>query len=207
MVENPFTIDEIDKEILSIIQTEPSIEISDLAEKMNKSENIISSRILKLERRNLLSTLRGINAKKIEICLASAEICTKNPVAVMNKLKNCPYVINAFRKTGTNDVLVLFASKEISSTDEILNKCYRTDSNIKSIDVSYIFEPMKDFIFPLNFAIDQDVICRNECNSYKTSKTYNNLKSKPFTIISKENMEKEKISESNHTQNESIEVQ
>jgi DNA-binding Lrp family transcriptional regulator len=204
MVESPFEIDDMDKALLNVIQQNPSADVSDLAERLNKSENVIGSRILKLERRDLLSTIRGINAKKIEISLASAEISTKNPIAVMNKLRNCPYVVNAFRKTGTNDVLVMFASKEIASTDEILNKCYRTDPNIKTIDVSYIFEPMKDFVFPINFAVGGDVVCRNECNPIKS---INSFKTKTSTTLPKPETNKGKSSEHHSNKEEFIEVQ
>jgi len=162
MYESILSIDDLDKKILNLFQNDPHISQLDISQKLNVNKSIIGSRILKLERNNVLKTQIGIDFNKTEIKLASIDISTKNQVNFYDKVKNCPFIIQAIKKTGSDNVNIMLAAPDVCLADKIINTCFRNNEDIKSIEVNYVISSIKDMIIPLNFDI-------NEFNDYGCS--------------------------------------
>ena len=77
-------IDEIDKNIIEMLQSKPSITHSEIAKKLDRSQPAIGARIKKLEDKGILATQIGVNFNQIDILnLIKVEISTSNPNEIL----------------------------------------------------------------------------------------------------------------------------
>ncbi|MHA1340444.1 MAG: Lrp/AsnC family transcriptional regulator [Promethearchaeota archaeon] len=187
---NELKLDELDKKIILMLQMDSEISTEFIANFMGISEKIIKSRILTLEQNNIIVKKYGFNFKKngnntkenvediIDYKLASVLIKTKNAIPILKKLRRCPFVVNSFCKTGEFNIISFFIGKDFEDVNKILDKCYWTDPNIKSILSDFLFNPLDDFIFKVNFNLEDYIThgCPNEvyCNK-KNKKILSNL--------------------------------
>ena len=146
-----FKIDEIDKSIIEIIQREPMLTHTEIAKKVNRSQPTIGMRIRKLEKSGVLKFQAGINVKTMDLILARVEIQTLNPVDTIALVKNCPYMLNAFRLSGTSNFSILVVSNKLSHLDEIVNHHFRKDPNISEVYMDVITDVINDFVLPFDF--------------------------------------------------------
>jgi len=147
-------IDEVDKKIISLLQENPEMTHSQISEKVHKSQPAVGARIIKMKRKNLLCTQIGVNMAKIDIKLAKVEMLTKDAEAVLKKVEQCPFVLHAFKVSGPTNLCVMIAAPDIQTIDNMVDRCYRTDPNVNSANVSYIIHSVKDLILPINFNIE-----------------------------------------------------
>jgi len=149
-------IDEVDKKIINLLQKNPDLSTSEIAEKVYKTETSVGARITKLKRENLLDTQIGVNYKKNkDICLTFCNLTTKNSYDVLEKAKMCPFVFNAFNKTGSSNIIMIMNSPDIDIAQKVIDHCFRSDPNIKSIKADYIITSAKDLILPISFEIEK----------------------------------------------------
>jgi len=164
MFEHTLNIDDIDKEIITLLQENPEISHSEISRKVKKSQPAVGARILNLQRKNLLSTQIGINFKDIDLKLAKVEMMTKNVDQVLKKLQNCPFVMNAFKQSGNMNLFALVAVDDMKLCTKFVDNCLRKDPNILSINVNYIISTMKNLVLPINFEIEKYSSCStSEC--------------------------------------------
>ena len=146
-----FNIDQIDKNIIEIIQREPMLTHTEIAKKVNRSQPTIGMRIRKLEEAGVLKFQAGINVKTMDLILARVEIQTLNPDDTIDLVKNCPYMLNAFRLSGMSNLSVLIISDKLTHIDEIVNHHFRKDPNILEVYMDIITDVTNDFVLPFNF--------------------------------------------------------
>lgn len=165
MFEKVLSIDDLDKRILNLLQNDPHIAHSDISQKLNRNKSVISSRILKLERGNILKTQIGIDCNKTDIKLASIDISTKNNIDFYERVKNCPFIVQAFKKTGFNNINILLAAPDVHLADQIINTCFRNDEDIKNIEVNYVISSIKDMVLSLDLDIKEfnEYGCNKNC--------------------------------------------
>jgi len=72
------SIDDDDKKIIEMIEKDPDITHSDIAKEIEKSQPAVGARIIKLERKNLLTKQVGFNVKNVDIKVAIVYISTKD---------------------------------------------------------------------------------------------------------------------------------
>ncbi|MFX1307110.1 MAG: winged helix-turn-helix transcriptional regulator, partial [Promethearchaeota archaeon] len=70
------SIDNDDKKIIEMIEKNPDITHSDIAKEIDKSQPAVGARIIKLERKNLLTKQVGFNIRKVDIKVAIVYIST-----------------------------------------------------------------------------------------------------------------------------------
>ena len=108
-----FKIDEIDRNIIEIIQKDPMLTHTEIAKKVNRSQPTIGMRIRKLEKTGVLKFQAGINIKTMDLILARVEIQTLKPDDTIKLVKNCPYMLNAFRLSGASNLSILIISDKV----------------------------------------------------------------------------------------------
>ena len=113
MISEKLKLDDIDRKIISLVQEEPNLTHTQIAERIDRSQPTVGMRIRKLEKSGVLQFQPGINFKKVDLFLATVRINTKNPQEVMDMAKFCPFMLNAFRISGEHNVCVLLASSKI----------------------------------------------------------------------------------------------
>lgn len=151
MLSERLKLDEIDRQIISIVQEDPNITHTDIAEKINRSQPTVGMRIKKLEKSGVLVFQPGINFKKVNLFLATVEVKTKDPDEIMEMAKCCPFMLNAFRLSGEHNISILLASSKLDKLDNIINYHFRRNPDIGSVSMEIVTDIAKDFILPIDF--------------------------------------------------------
>ena len=168
-------IDVLDQRIIELMQEDPEITAEEISKIVKKSAPIVGARITKLMQNNFLNSQHGMNIKEIEPHMIKCDIEAQNPTKLMHKLNNCPFVMQAFKQSGTRNVSAIFIGDDYHDLDEMINTCYRLDDNIADVDANYIIYSAKDMVVPINFQIttfENHFGCanRNNCLSVESEK-------------------------------------
>ncbi|TFF95048.1 MAG: winged helix-turn-helix transcriptional regulator [Promethearchaeota archaeon] len=151
MISEKLKIDDIDRQIISLVQEDPNMTHTDIAEKIQRSQPTVGMRIKKLEKSGVLQFQPGINFAKVDIHLATVELKTSDPETVLDMAKCCPFMLNAFQLSGEHNILILLASSELDKLDRIVNYHFRKDEAVSSVSMEIVTKIAKDFILPIDF--------------------------------------------------------
>ena len=146
-----FKIDEIDRNIIELIQKEPMLTHTEIAKRVDRSQPTIGMRIRKLEKAGVLKFQAGINVKTMDLILARVEIQTLEPNETIELVKKCPYMLNAFRLSGTFNLSVLVIGSKLAHIDEMVNSHFRKNPNVTSVYMDIITDITNDFVLPFDF--------------------------------------------------------
>ena len=146
-----FKIDEIDRNIIELIQKEPTLTHTEIAKRVDRSQPTIGMRIRKLEKAGVLKFQAGINVKTMDLILARVEIQTLEPNETIELVKRCPYMLNAFRLSGTFNLSVLVIGSKLAHIDEMVNSHFRKNPNVSSVYMDIITDVTNDFVLPFDF--------------------------------------------------------
>lgn len=166
IVNNQYRMDEVDKHIIELIQKEPHLTHTQIAQKVNRSQPTVGMRIKKLEELGILQFQAGINLKSANLYLGKVDIFTSEPDLILKIAKECPFVINAFRTSGTSNIAIFIAGKTLGDLDRITNVHFRTHPKVKRINLETISDVANNFLIPLDFNFKQ---CK--CISHKSAET------------------------------------
>ncbi|MEE9376910.1 MAG: Lrp/AsnC family transcriptional regulator [Candidatus Lokiarchaeia archaeon] len=156
MLSEKMGIDDIDCKIMTLIQKEPNLSHSQIAEHVNRSQPTIGMRIKKLEKLGVLKYQAGITLKNNNLCFARVDIQTKNPLESFETVKNCPFLLNAFRLSGNMNISILAVGLNYNDLDQIINFHFRNNPDILKINTEIINDVVGDLILPFNLNFEQD---------------------------------------------------
>ncbi len=151
MISEKLKLDDIDRQIISLVQENPSLTHTQIAENINRSQPTVGMRIKKLEKDGVLQFQPGINFKKVDLFLATVEVNTRKPDEIIEMAKFCPFILNAFRLSGEHNICVLLASSKLDKLDNIVNYHFRNNPDIHSCSMEVVTEISKDLILPIDF--------------------------------------------------------
>lgn len=163
-----FKIDEIDKNIIELIQKEPTLTHTEIAKRVNRSQPTIGMRIRKLEDSGVLKFQAGINVKTMDLILARVEIQTLKPLEIIDLVKRCPYMLNAFRLSGSSNISVFITSPKLEHLDRIINCHFRKNKNVLNVHMNVVTDVVNDFVLPFDFDYSKceyssDGFCCGKC--------------------------------------------
>jgi DNA-binding Lrp family transcriptional regulator len=163
-----FQIDEIDRNIIELIQKEPTLTHTEIARRVNRSQPTIGMRIRKLEDSGVLRFQAGIDVKTMDLILARVEIQTLKPLETIELVKKCPYMLNAFRLSGSSNLSILVASTKLAHLDKIINQHFRKNKNVQNVHMNIVTDVVNDFVLPFDFDYNKcecksDGCCSLEC--------------------------------------------
>lgn len=150
-----FGLDDLDKDIIMLLQKNPSITHSEIAKKIGRSQPAVGSRIHRLEEKGVISSQFGLNFKHAKMNLVKVELATKDPEAILEMGKHCPFIINCMKLSGENNILILLASSNLSKIDNVINYHFRNHESITNVKMDIVTGFMKDLILPINFEMDE----------------------------------------------------
>jgi len=161
-----FKMDEIDKKIIALVQDQPNLTHTEIAEKVNRSQPTVGMRIRRLEEQGVLQFQAGINLKAADMYFARVDLQTNNPDKIYYIVKKCPFMLNAFRLSGNIDMSILMAGFNIEDIDKIVNTHLRSNPDVMMVTIDLITDIMTDFIIPFDFNFSKcecklDVHCWN----------------------------------------------
>jgi DNA-binding Lrp family transcriptional regulator len=151
MLSKKLDLDSIDQKIISLIQENPNLTHTQIAEKIDRSQPTVGMRIKKLEENGILKFQPGINFKNVRLTLATVELKTKDPDYVMEMAKYCPFILNGFRLSGDKNICLLLASSELEKLDNVVNYHFRDNPDVDTVQMEVVTEIAKDFILPIDF--------------------------------------------------------
>jgi len=151
MMSEVLKMDEIDKKIITLVQDQPNLTHTQIAEKVNRSQPTVGMRIRRLEEQGVLQFQAGINLKAADMYFARVDVLTNNPDKIYEIVKKCPFMLNAFRLSGNNDLSIMMAGFTIEDIDKIVNIHLRRDPDVMKVKIDLITDIMTDFIIPFDF--------------------------------------------------------
>ena len=160
------SIDDDDKKIIEMIEKNPDITHSDIAKEIEKSQPAVGARIIKLERKHLLTKQVGFNVKEVDIKVAIVYISTKDVEKIVEKIKNCPFINHAFKISGEFNVLCYIAASDLQTIEKLVDLCFRRDPNVINVKTNILIESIHDFVVPIDFTIENfdGRYCGPECS-------------------------------------------
>ena len=147
-------IDDDDKKIIEMIEANPDITHSDIAKEIEKSQPAVGARIIKLERKHLLTKQVGFNIKKVDIKTAIVFISTKDVDDIVEKIQECPFINHAFKISGDYNVLSFIAATDLQTIERLVDLCFRRDPNVLSVKTNILIDSIHDFVVPIDFQIE-----------------------------------------------------
>lgn len=149
MLSKNFQMDEIDRQIVEIVQKNPTITHTKIAQKVERSQPTIGLRIKKLRENGILEYQAGMNLRTADVYLGRLDLNTNNPEKYITLVDNCPYMINAYRLSGKNNLSVLIAHEAINNIEQIVNNYFRNEADVTHLELNIISQVAKDFILPV----------------------------------------------------------
>ncbi|MHA1328406.1 MAG: Lrp/AsnC family transcriptional regulator [Promethearchaeota archaeon] len=134
-------IDDDDYKIIELIEKNPDITHSEIAREIEKSQPAVGARIIKLERKHLLTKQVGFNIKNVDIKVAIVFISTKDVDKIVEKIKKCPFINHAFKISGEFNLL----------------------PNVINVKTNILIESVHDFVIPIDFQIEKFDFHSNNC--------------------------------------------
>jgi Lrp/AsnC family leucine-responsive transcriptional regulator len=151
MIDSVLNIDEIDKNIIELIQEQPTLTHTEIAKKVNRSQPTIGMRIRKLESTGLLKFQAGINIRNLDLIIARVDLQTLDAEGILTLVENCPYMLNAFRLSGTSNISILMVCSKLDDLDTIVNNHFRKNPNVIKVHIDIVTDMVKDFVLPFEF--------------------------------------------------------
>ena len=148
-------IDDADKKIIEMIEQDPNITHSAIAEEIEKSQPAVGARIIKLERKHLLTKQVGFNIKEVDIKVAIVFVSTKDVDEIIKKVEDCPYINHAFKISGEFNVLCFIAASDLQTIEKIIDLCFRKAPEVNNVKTNIIIESIHDFVVPIDFQIEK----------------------------------------------------
>ncbi len=149
------SIDDADKIIIEMMEKNPDITHSAIAKEIEKSQPAVGARIIKLERKHLLTKQVGFNVKEVDIKVAIVYISTKDVENVVEKIKNCPFINHAFKISGEFNMLCFIAASDLQTIEKLVDLCFRRDPNVINVKTNILIESIHDFVVPIDFTIEK----------------------------------------------------
>ena len=144
-------MDEIDRQIISLVQKNPAYTHTELAKMVNRSQPTVGMRIRKLEEMGVLQFQAGINMKTADLCFARVELETSNPQAIFDIVKKCPFMLNCFRESDELNLSVYLVGFTFKEIERIVNFHFRNKPDVNRVIIKIVTDVLVDLILPLDF--------------------------------------------------------
>jgi len=148
-------IDDDDYKIIEMMEKNPDVTHSAIAREIEKSQPAVGARIIKLERKNLLTKQVGFNVKEVDIKVAIVFIATKDVEVIVSKITKCPFVNHAFKISGEFNLLCFVAASDLQTIEKLVDLCFRKDPNVINVKTNILIDSVHDFVIPIDFQIEK----------------------------------------------------
>jgi DNA-binding Lrp family transcriptional regulator len=176
-------IDGDDRKILSLVQKNANITQAEIATTINKIQPAVGARLLKLERKRLLTTQYGINLSVTKIPMALVRMYAKHSKQVFESIECCPNVLNAFTTLGRTNITVILAGSSIEKLEDIVEQHFRSNPEIKHVEMAVIMEPINDTVLPIDLNIEAHdaMTCGGACHAKAATRAGKEPRYEPTT--------------------------
>jgi len=148
-------IDDADYKIIEMMEKDPDITHSKIAIEIEKSQPAVGARIIKLERKHLLTKQIGFNLKLVDIKTVIVFVATKDVETVVEKIEKCPFINHAFKISGEFNLLCFISASDLQTVEKLVDLCFRKDPNVINVKTNIIIDSVHDFVVPIDFQIEK----------------------------------------------------
>ncbi|MBY9011991.1 MAG: Lrp/AsnC family transcriptional regulator [Candidatus Lokiarchaeota archaeon] len=156
-------IDDDDYKIIEMLEQDPSITHSDIAREIEKSQPAVGARIIKLERKHLLTKQIGFNLRLVDIKTAIVFVSTKDVETIVRKIDKCPFINHAFKISGEFNLLCFISASDLQTIEKLVDLCFRKDPNVINVKTNIVIDSVHDFVVPIDFQIEKFDFHSNTC--------------------------------------------
>jgi Lrp/AsnC family leucine-responsive transcriptional regulator len=150
MMNDKLGIDEKDSEILRLFQEDPTISQSAIASKIGISQPAVGMRMQKLRKKGVISSVIGMNFKKVGLFLAKVDVATNDTEKVIKSFDQCPFFLNGLIVSGTDNLCLFMMSPDMTVLEGVINYHLRAHPNVKNVKMDVVIAPVKDFVMPVS---------------------------------------------------------
>ena len=155
MMREQLDLDEKDRTIISLLEKNPEISQNEIAERVGISQPSVGVRIKKLREKGAISTLIGMNFKKVGLYIAKVDLTANNTTEILDFFKKCPYFLNGLITSGKHNLCIFLMSEDISTLDAIVDGHIRSNPQVKDVDFNIVITPTEDLIFPVEMVVEK----------------------------------------------------
>ena len=156
-------LDEKDRIIISLMQKNPHLSQSEIAQHVDLSQPAAYFRIQKLVKKGFLSRFVGVDIKKISLLMAKLDIQVDNPDLMFPLIENCPYILNSYYMDGGN-VFSLFMGGEDKGTIQAVKSNILKSDGFRELHFHSIRDSKSNLIMPLSMVKRRnEPPCMNAC--------------------------------------------
>ena len=168
MIAEKIGIDGIDCMIMDLLQRDPNLTHTQIAEHVKRSQPTIGTRIKRLEKMGVLKYQAGINLKVADLCFARIVIQTKKPENIIKIIKNCPFLLNAIRLSGDINLSIIAVGLNYRDIDHIVNNHFRNNPDVVTAHIDIIAGVLDDLVLPIDLNLEYgqlslENICNKRC--------------------------------------------
>lgn len=149
MVKSKISLDQKDRKIISLLHENHDISQEEIAQIIKLSQPSVAMRIKKLKERGIIDHLIGVNINKVGVYVVKVMVRTTNTTKILNMFRNCPFFLNGFVISGTENLMLLFAGEDLASLESIIDNRIRPDKDVQSADFNIIISSIKDLVMPI----------------------------------------------------------
>lgn len=149
-------LDKKDKEIITLLNENPSISQDIIAMKINLSQPSVAMRLKKLKDIGAIVNVYGMNPLKMGLYLAKIDVVTNNTTKILNMFRDCPYFLNGFIVSGKSNLSLLFVGEDVATLEAIVDGHLRPNKEIQNVEFNIIIGVAKDLILPVKMSIKRD---------------------------------------------------
>ena len=143
-------LDKKDRIILSLTYGNQEISQEEIAKKLHISQPSVAARIKKLKESGLIEQIMGVNLNKVGLKVAMVTLSTTNTEKILNMFRDCPFFLNGFIISGTDNLVLLLVGDDMASLESIIDSHIRPDKDVQSVDFNVIITSIKNFVIPIN---------------------------------------------------------
>jgi DNA-binding Lrp family transcriptional regulator len=155
MIREMLGIDERDQEIIMLIEENPNMSQNEIASKMGLSQPAVGIRLHKLRQKGILSSVVGMNFKKVKLFLAKVDVATNDTERVIKSFDQCPFFLNGLIVTGTDNLCLFFMSPDMTVLEGVINYHLRAHPSVKNVKMDIVISPAKDLVFPIKLCASE----------------------------------------------------
>ncbi|TET10915.1 MAG: Lrp/AsnC family transcriptional regulator [Candidatus Thorarchaeota archaeon] len=149
-------MDDIDKNLISILQKNGRTSLSDIGKKLGMSHVAVSKRLDKLVGSNLVQITAGVNTEYLDTKIFFMGLETENmEVAerIQEDYKNCPRLLMLAPVTGRYNIFAVMIAEDTWSLESIIGTCsIRTEPGVRRSESWFGNAPIYPQFIPLDLA-------------------------------------------------------
>lgn len=142
-------LDDKDRKIIRLLQKDPCLSQSKIAQHVNLSQPAACFRIQKLVKKGFLSRSVGADLTKIGLPLIKIDIAADEPDTFMQTMLDCPYILDLYRMDGGH-VFSLFLASENLSTLEAVKLSILSRKGVRELHSHHVQSSKNGLVMPLS---------------------------------------------------------